>query len=55
MWVECSVGMSEANDLATRNPEPTGGEAYTDLLCDVGAYTIIHYQFLYSYVCLQFF
>jgi hypothetical protein len=28
MWVEAGVGMSEANDLASRNPEPpTGGEA----------------------------
>jgi hypothetical protein len=31
--------MSEANDLANRNPEPpTGGEAYTDLLCAVVPY-----------------
>jgi hypothetical protein len=29
------VGMSEANDLANRNPEPpTGGGAYTGLLCE---------------------
>jgi hypothetical protein len=35
MWVEWSVG--GAADLAKRNPEPpTGGEAYTDLLCAVG-------------------
>jgi hypothetical protein len=33
MWVELSVG--GAADLAKRNPEPpTGGEAYTDLLCE---------------------
>jgi hypothetical protein len=41
MWVECGVGMSVANDLATRNPEPRRGEAYTGLLCAVGfAYTL---------------
>jgi hypothetical protein len=41
MWVECGVGMSVANDLATRNPEgATAPEAYTDLLCAVGPYTI---------------
>jgi hypothetical protein len=34
MWVEWSVG--GVADLAQRNPEPpTGGEAYTDLLCAV--------------------
>jgi hypothetical protein len=41
MWVECGVGMSAANDLAIRNPEPRRGEAYTGLLCAVGfAYTL---------------
>jgi hypothetical protein len=30
------VGMSEANDLEKPQPEPpTGGEAYTVLLCEV--------------------
>jgi hypothetical protein len=39
MWVEWSVG--GVADLAKRNPEPpTGGEAYTVLLCDVGAFYI---------------
>jgi hypothetical protein len=34
MWVEWSVG--GAADLAERNPKPpTGGEAYTVLLCAV--------------------
>jgi hypothetical protein len=33
MWVELSVG--GAADLAKWNPEPSGGEAYTDLLCAV--------------------
>jgi hypothetical protein len=41
MWVEQGVGMSEANDLALRNPEPPlGGEAVTVLLYAVYPYTI---------------
>jgi hypothetical protein len=40
MWVEWSVG--GAADLAERNPEPpTGGEAYTILLCAVLPFLII--------------
>jgi hypothetical protein len=46
MWVEWSVG--GAADLAKRNPEPPmGGDAYTDLLGDVGV-TLFFFFFLIS-------
>jgi hypothetical protein len=50
MWVEQGVGMSEANDLALRNPEPPlGGEAHTDLLNAVCPYNIIFNLFFTRY------
>jgi ABC-type arginine transport system permease subunit len=61
MWVEAGVGMSVANDLASRNPEAAkGGGAYTDLLCAVPCFlfilfsffNIIHSLFLSKYINL---
>jgi hypothetical protein len=42
MWVEAGVGMSKANDLASRNPpeRPKGAEAHTVLLGEVKTATL---------------
>jgi hypothetical protein len=49
MWVEWSVG--GVAYLAKRNPEPpTGGEAYTDLLYNVGAYSIVLFRVFIFYI-----
>jgi hypothetical protein len=46
---------NERSDLVKRNPEPpTGGEAYTDLLCEVAPPSIFQYSMNIIFYLISF-